>query len=228
MFGAYQAGVCDILMREFRPDLFAGASIGALNSWALAGGCGTSDLLDLWLKAGPGAMQRSIRELHGRFRPKTDVGVVVTEWRRLRPLLFRNEEITWRHLLGSCAVLGLLPQQRLNGRYCSDGGLLGALPLWAAAEMGATRIVAVNALTRMPGVIRAAVSVVRAVSRWTPPPLTGVQTLMLTPGGLLGSAIDSLYWKRENVERWIDQGRRDAEANRDRVREFLRRPPDFS
>ncbi len=35
---------------------------------------------------------------------------------------------------------------RIDGKLCADGGLLGALPVWAVARMGATRIVAINVL----------------------------------------------------------------------------------
>jgi hypothetical protein len=34
---------------------------------------------------------------------------------------------------------------------------------------------------------------------------------MNAPPGL-GSAKDALYWKRDNVKRWIEQGQQDAEA----------------
>ena len=39
MFGAYQAGVWKALAERFQPDLVVGASAGALNAWAIAGGC---------------------------------------------------------------------------------------------------------------------------------------------------------------------------------------------
>ncbi len=38
MFGAYQAGVWKALSRSFHPDLIVGASVGALNSWAILAG----------------------------------------------------------------------------------------------------------------------------------------------------------------------------------------------
>src|ERR1035441_141443 len=48
MFGAYQAGAWNVLSRRFRPDLVVGASVGALNGWAIAGGCSAAELLDMW------------------------------------------------------------------------------------------------------------------------------------------------------------------------------------
>ena len=50
MFGAYQAGAWKALASVFQPDIVVGASIGALNGWAIAGGCSTAQLIDLWLE----------------------------------------------------------------------------------------------------------------------------------------------------------------------------------
>lgn len=228
MFGAYQAGVCAALAPALQPDLYVGASIGSLNAWALAGGCTPQVLIELWrnlkLKNSwhfprahldglldPQQLHEVIRDLHKRFRPQTEIGIVVTDLLKLRPRLFRDGEITWRHLAASCAVPGVFPQQRLHGRVYSDGGLLGALPLWAAIEMGATRIVAVNALTKMPAPIRIGVGAVRAISSWRPAQSTESLMVLIAPQARLGTARDSLHWKRENIERWIDEGRRDGE-----------------
>src|SRR5271154_6890559 len=49
MFGAYQAGAWKILADVFQPDLIVGASIGALNGWAIAGGCEPDELIRRWL-----------------------------------------------------------------------------------------------------------------------------------------------------------------------------------
>ncbi|MBM3775954.1 MAG: hypothetical protein FJW37_12460 [Acidobacteria bacterium] len=46
MFGAYQAGAWRALEGRFRPDLVVGASVGALNGWAIAGGCAPEELVD--------------------------------------------------------------------------------------------------------------------------------------------------------------------------------------
>jgi NTE family protein len=228
MFGAYQAGVCAALAPALQPDLYVGASIGSLNAWALAGGCTPQELGELWrnLKLKnqwhfPRAhldglldarqLHELIQDLHQRFHPHAEIGVVVTDLLKLRPRLFRDKEITWQHLAASCAVPGVFPQQRLHGRVYSDGGLLGALPLWAAVEMGATRIVAVNALTQMPAPIRMGVNAVRAISSWRPAQSIEALMLLIAPRARLGTARDSLRWRRDNVERWIDEGRRDGE-----------------
>ena len=44
MFAAYQAGVWKAVSSAFRPDIVIGASAGALNGWAIAGGCEPDEL----------------------------------------------------------------------------------------------------------------------------------------------------------------------------------------
>lgn len=169
MFGAYQAGAWKGLAGRFRPDVVIGASVGALNGWAIAGGAAPEQLIAQWLDPGcarlarirlPGAPWRGIFDpaplaerteaLWKAYRPRVEVGVVAVELGRFRPRLFRNAEITWRHLAASCAVLMCYPQVRIDSSWFTDGGLLGALPLWAAVALGAERIVAVNVLERGP------------------------------------------------------------------------------
>ena len=59
--------------------------------------------------------------------------------------------MSWQHLVASTAIVGLFDQVRLGGRIYSDGGLLSAVPLWAAAEMGATKALVIDVL---PGAAR--------------------------------------------------------------------------
>src|SRR5207253_1674377 len=126
---------------------------------------------------------------------------------RLRPRLFRGPDLTWQHLAASTALLGLYAQQRIDGRLYSDGALLSALPLWAAAEMGAERIIAINALPAMPSVIvRKLVGAIRAISRFKPTVPESIQVIQIAPQEALGSAKEALYWTRENTDRWIAQG----------------------
>lgn len=229
MFGAYQAGVWEVLSNTFMPDLVVGASIGALNGWAIAGGCPPEELRDLWLDVPEAAAYRwrvprdpwggmidakalesRIRNLHSRFRPRIPIGIVITDLLRLRPILVQNTDISWEHLAASCAVLGVLPQVRLNGRMFSDGGLLGALPLWAAVEMGADRIIAINAMPRMPATVRTAIFALRSLSRHRPPDPVNMEKVVISASTRLGGLRDASFWKRDNADRWLNLGRRDA------------------
>jgi NTE family protein len=232
MYGAYQAGAWKVLSRSFRPDLIVGASIGALNGWAIAGECPPERLIETWLNLRPlerfryrvprrvsqgfldsSAVETLVREVHSSFTPRIEYGVVVTDSLRLRPRVVRGKDATWRHLAASAAILGFFSQQKIEGRLYSDGGLLGALPVWAAVEMGATRVIALNALPRLPNfVMRNFCQSLRRVARFRPSVPATIQVRQICAPGALGSARDALCWKRENAERWIEQGARDAEA----------------
>jgi NTE family protein len=227
MFGAYQAGAWKVLRSWLQPDIVIGASAGALNAWAIAGGAEPEELIRFWLDPACADVCRlrpswrgifDSKPLYGRiealwngYRPRTDVGIVAVEFGRLRSRLFRNEEITWRHLAASCAVLTCYPQIRLDGRLYTDGGLLSTLPLWAAAAAGADRIIAVNALPYAPSaVVRAAVTAFRAVAP-KDPPVADMPIRTIAPAGRLGALREALFWNEQVVRRLIALGEADAE-----------------
>ena len=149
-----------------------GASIGSLNGWAIAGGCDPAELSGRLARAaqswktslaysckstqwstGCGSPACLDSRLHAAYQPRVAYGVVVTDIWRMEPRLFTAPEVTWQHLAASCAIFGVLPQIRHDGRFYTDGGLLEALPLWAACQMGATDILAINVLPSVPGLL---------------------------------------------------------------------------
>lgn len=232
VFGAYQAGAWKALAPRFAPDAVVGASIGSLNGWMIAGGISPDLLIERWLRAEAAGslkwrwprnwldgwlsaphLEQWIREMHGAFTPKAEVGVVTTRLRPFGPELARAPDITWQCLAASCAMPLLFPHYRLNGVVHGDGGLTEALPLWAAREFGCGRVLAVNCLAAPPfpgaGVAK---KVLRAVSRYPAGGAGSMETLMISPRAPLGGVGDFLRWKRENVERWIAQGFEDARA----------------
>ena len=230
MFGAYQAGAWAALEGFLRPDLVVGCSVGALNGWLIASGCPAAGMERQWQSMPamahhrwrvppaplegfiePTAFEQEIRSLYDCWRPNLPIAVVTTELVHLRPRVFQNTEITWRHLAASCAVLGALPQYRIDGRRHSDGGLLGALPLWTALELGATSIVAVHVLPRMPWLIRGGLRMLRAWAGIKNTAPADVPVITIAPSRPLGSLRDAAYWDRERAGRWLALGRRDAE-----------------
>jgi len=214
LFGAWQAGAWAALAPAFQPDLIVGASVGALNGYAIACGATPQMLHDLWLQEDVASIHRLeavLRMLTSGRHLQTDYAVVVTDLLRLKPRIFRGPEVTWRHLAASCAVPLVLPQIRIDGRLYSDGGLLNPLPVYAAIELGATEIVALQALPEIPSLLlKPFVLGFRAVFGVHPPSPEGVRVTVLEPSQRLGSLRDALRWKRENIERWIELGRRDA------------------
>jgi predicted acylesterase/phospholipase RssA len=212
LFGAWQAGAWSALAERVRPDLIVGASVGSLNGYLIAGGASPDDLRALWLDPGFGKfrdLQPNIRSMMARFPLRTSFAITVTDLLRLKPRIFRDAEITWRHLAASCALPGVLPQIRIGGRLYSDGGLLNPLPVWAAVELGATRVVGLHALPELPAAWQRILA--RPFRGLHKPPLpAGVVVRVICPTGALGSFSDSIRWKRDNIERWLAQGAEDA------------------
>jgi len=226
MFGAYQAGAWKVLVDIFRPDLIVGASIGAVNGWAIAGGCSPDELTEMWLSldaaehyrwkfpAGPFGgvldsrpIQRTIHRIYDSYAPRAPYAMVLTDLMRLRPRIFRAHEVNWQHLAAGTAIVGIFDQVRIDGTLYSDGGLLSAVPLWAAAELGATRALVIDVLPEPPGIIaRTFVSATKILSPFRPPSIESLEILRLSPPRLLGAPLDAIYWKRRNIEEWIRAG----------------------
>ncbi len=228
LFGAWQAGAWSVLAKHFKPDVIIGASIGSLNGWAIAGGCPPEDLENRWKEAArtgrlvfrlprrplDGIVDFSeiegwIRELYAAYRPKTEFYAVITELLRLKPRLVEGRHLDWRHLASSCALLGLMPQQRIDNVIYTDGGLLGALPLWAAEDCHANQIVGLQVMPRMPWPVRAVLKPLRALR--LKPRARRESIAVLTPLKSLGGWRQALLWQNARVEDWIRQGREDAE-----------------
>lgn len=231
MFGAYQAGCWKSLAKSgWHPDIVIGASAGALNGWAIAGGVPPDELAAAWLDPAsanlarlrfprppwrgvfdPEPLERRIRELWRTWPPRIAIGVVAAELPRLRPALFRDAEITWRHLAASCAVLFCYPQVSIGGRLYTDGGILNALPLWAAPRMGADRIVAVNVLARLnPSLLSAGIRTFRRLAPRAPDSPARAPATLIAPEQPLGSLRDAVFWEPRAAARWLAQGEEDA------------------
>jgi predicted acylesterase/phospholipase RssA len=232
MFGAYQAGVWKALADKFAPDIVVGASVGALNGWYIAAGAGPKELEQSWLDPAnsalmalrkwhrpwgtvfdPGPLEIRVKQLLNNYKLRTDYGVALVQLPWLRPKLVRNGEVTWRHLVASCAVPVGFPPVRIGGGLYCDGGLLEATPIWAAVEMGATQIIAVNASRFIPppgvglmikGVRRLRRGVIRGI------PSDGPDIVMITPKVEFGGMLEGAVWQVDNIRRWIDMGESDA------------------
>lgn len=211
MFGAWQAGAWSELCRRFHPDLIVGASVGSLNGYAIAGGAAPQQLMDFWMRPETGTLRslpRTIQSLIEHHPLRSDFAVVLTDLLRLKPRIFAGSEVTWRHLAASCAIPGVLPQYRIGARWYTDGGLLNPLPVWAAIELGAARIVALHVLPEIPSrLLKPFVKGFRRVAGHNPPLPAHVELTVLKPPQALGSLSDALRWRRDNIERWMEQGR---------------------
>jgi len=232
MYGAYQAGAWKVLADVFQPDLIVGASIGAVNGWAIAGGCDPDKLIERWLSLEAAAhyrwklpasifggvldsapLNKILRETYDSFQPRIDFALVLTDLLKLQPRIFRGPEITSERLIATTAIPGIFDQVRIDGRLYSDGGLLCAVPLWAAAELGATRAVVIDLLPESMGALASSfVRSVRHLSSFRATVPASVEVFTVTPPKLLGPVSTSIYWTRDNARAWIEAGERDAQA----------------
>lgn len=214
MFGVWQAGAWSVLCGSVTPELVVGVSAGCLNGYLIASGASAGDLRRYWLdgrRARLRGLHTNIREMMQHYRPRIPFAVTVTDPLRRTLRIFRDSEITWRHLAASCALPGVLPPQRLEGRWYFDGGLLDPVPVRAAAELGATAIVALNVLPGLRSRVLAplARSLRRAAGYRGGAP-DGARVYMLAPSRMLGGMRAALAWKRERVEGWWELGAEDA------------------
>lgn len=229
VFGAYQAGVWKALADTFEPDLVVGASIGALNGWLIAGGCAPQELEQLWVnfeehhRIRPRVprhwtegwldlrpVEGVLSDLFARYKPRVEYAAVITDLLRGKPRIVAGGQMTAQHLLASCAVPVAFDLHRFEGRVYADGGLITALPVWAAAELGATHIVAVHVLPDPPRPLMWLRSAGRRFARFREPAHPEVTVTLITPEAPLGRFFHMLRYRRELVERWIAQGERDA------------------
>jgi NTE family protein len=230
LFGAYQAGAWRVIAERLHPDLVVGASIGAVNGWMIAGGCPQDRMERHWLdlaQAGSLRWRRlphpwrglmdsvavadALRSIYVAYRPQCGYALVVTELPRMRPRIVSGGDVTWRHLAASCSLPFVFEPVRIGGRLYTDGGLLCANPVWAAAELGARRIVAVNVLDRMPSsILRCGAATLRRVASFRPSVSASVDVAILTPSKPLGSVRDSLRPDERLVRKWMELGAADA------------------
>jgi len=228
-FAAYQAGVYKALWPQWKPDMVAGASAGALNAWLIAARVHPDELIDQWLHPAAGATVKfrdrpslskgvfdsaplltRARNIQRDFQRQLPLGIVSVEVPHFRQRMFRDEEITPEHLVASCSIPLLYPTVRIDGRRLVDGGLFEATPVWVAAAMGATRVIAINVLPRVsPGPIHAVLGGLQRLRKMPVPDSLDVWTI--TPSGRMGTARQGVAWDLANIQRWIKMGIRDGE-----------------
>jgi len=225
MFGAYQAGAWRAINERFEPDLVVGASVGALNGWPIAGGSSPEEMIERWrdpalrqvltrrgnrsYRFDPVPLREHARRIHEQFTPRVRFGLVVVKLQGFGNCLVEHPNVTVDHLQATASIPVCLPAVRINGCRYLDGGLIEKTPIWAAVEMGARKIVAVDCLRVSDFWVNVGMSAFRKLKRKRRIP-EDVEITMIAPEAALGAWEDAVFWKRENVERWIELGQRDA------------------
>jgi len=179
-FGAYQIGAWAALEEAgWRPDLIVGASIGAVNGWAISRGASADDLLRVWRDApsaadnpfqkGEDSTCRSVTLARrtGFFRcwvehvfaawagaaPRHDLWVTLTAWPSCALHVAKGPHWSAEHFVATCAVPAVMRPVRVEGKLYMDGGTFCPLPLRPAILAGATEIVAVDLLAVPPSML---------------------------------------------------------------------------
>jgi NTE family protein len=256
MFGAYQAGAFRAIEAIAPPDIVVGASVGALNGWAIAAGCSADELIARWQdrsagetlklfpKRGlrtrwfdtrwfdtrwfdtrwfdtrwfdtrwfdPDSLRRQTEVLCRDFQPQLPLGVVLAELPLYRPRLMQFPDLGPLHLQATCSVPLFLPSVEINGKRYADGGLFEKLHIWAALQMGATRIIAIDSMPSLKNWLLRAGSHAARILKPPKQYARGLDLTIISPSESMGDANDGVFWKRENIDRWVAMGARDAAA----------------
>lgn len=246
-FGAYQTGAwLEIHAQGWRPDVVSGISIGGVNAYLVAHGATPEEMLRTWLEwpaelmiarerrfALPWAKQTPmflawldrIAETFGPRPLQARLRLVVLEAFTLRQTVLEDDAIDGEALVAACALPGILPPKRLDGKLCIDCGVLRYEPLKECLDLGADEIISVNLLKKhpFPPARWARERFLGALDRLrgdhSEPTQEELQELDLTEIGhsqVLGSLTETFQWTRESAERLIELGRQDARGRRGR------------
>jgi NTE family protein len=235
MFGAYQAGAYKAIAELAPPDIIVGASVGALNGWAIAGGCSPEELIERWQHPSAGAtltlfpkyewidlfgrgwfdpapLRAQAESLCREYQPRIPFGLVITELPRFHSRLVEYPHVGPAHLQATCSIPLFLPSVIIEGKRYLDGGIYEKLPIWAALKMGATRIIAIDSLPRVgKWWLRAGVNLAHIFKKARRYP-SDLDLTVISASEALGTQDDAVFWKRDTIDRWVDLGYRDAAA----------------
>jgi NTE family protein len=215
MFGAWQAGAWQVLQEHFQPDLVIGASIGSLNGYAIASGLSADDLIHYWRQPQEVGFEH-LRATVGRMLTlplKIDYGVAIVDALRLKPRIivagpgYPGQSVRPEHIMASCAVPLAFAPVKIDGRFYIDGGIVNALPIYAAVDLGATEIIGLHVLPNFPStVMRPFVRGFFKIFGHFPPPPADVSLRVIKPSRDLGSLRDALVWDPARTECWLEMG----------------------
>ena len=152
---------------DIRPDLIVGASVGALMGGALAAGMAIERIealafdfdfykLARWSPSGGvkldgGGIASLVRQTLGvsQFSQlRTPFAVVATDLQRNAPAVFNVGDLGYA-VQASCAIPQWFLPVRIRGRDFADGDASSPLPVKAARDLGARKVLAVDVAVHM-------------------------------------------------------------------------------
>src|SRR6202041_1518412 len=94
----------------------------------------------------PAPLRAQAEQLWEQYQPSIPFGLVMVQLQGLNACLVEHPNVMPEHLQATCSIPLFLPTVRIDGKRYLDGGLFEKLPIWAALEMGATRIITIDSL----------------------------------------------------------------------------------
>lgn len=189
--GLVHIGVLEVLEREqIRPSFIAGTSMGGLIGALVATGQSAAEIAHLarrfhfprrfipggllgWSQIFPSAVA-PLRDR--RFEDlTTELALTAADLEAGRQVIVREGPLL-SAVRATCAVPGILPPERRDGRWLVDGGIVNLVPVDVAWAAGAGVVISVKPRAhqghRMPYLESHAASLVSRVGRWLPNPAT--------------------------------------------------------
>lgn len=157
--GAFQAGAWQQLENRVRPRFVIGASIGALNGYAMTKLTG-AQMVHWWQQVLPNNLLSVKRQMQPLLEqlvalpPITDFPAlaVVRGLDPVRPVIInlsaQADPLPW--MQATAALPPVWPAQVIAGKRYVDGGLIEDLPVASAKAIGATRVLAIDAGSNWP------------------------------------------------------------------------------
>ena len=152
---------------DIRPDLIVGASVGSLMGGALAAGLPIDRIetlafdFDFYALArwspgsgikldgsGIAAMVRKTLGVNLFSQLRTPFAVVATDLERNAPVVFNQGDVGYA-VQASCAIPKWFLPVRIRGRDVADGDVSSPLPVKAARDLGARKVLAVDVAVHM-------------------------------------------------------------------------------
>jgi NTE family protein len=198
--GFAHVGVLEVVEELALPvDLVVGVSMGSIVGAGYAAGLSSAEMAELAraMRLGsifrprpgrlnlvdPDGIRTVLSRIFGTLRLEAlerELVVVSTSVTSRRPFVIRDGPLV-DALVASCAIPLVFPPVSRDGHHLLDGGLIDGLPIAVARELGARRIVAVDASThvrhvlRLPVVRHATRGVVHVLERRRPADLDAVR-----------------------------------------------------
>lgn len=229
-FGAAHIGVLhELADRGIRPGIAVGTSSGALIAAAYAAGFDPTEIervalefrwreIARWSFAprlgllDSGAIDDGVRRVFG-FDPLIEelpgrFGAVATDLRTRRAVTIDHGPLSVA-LRSTIAVPGLLAPVRRHGALLADGGMVDNVPVAAARELGASRVIVVRLHAKFENV-----RMMRTVNRTAE--LVSDPSVVLVQPEMEGMA----QWTMSDASRLIAEGRRAAAVALDAASEL--------